>query len=38
MNVLIVHAHEKPKSFNGAMRDTADVSFRNPMGVCSPAA
>ncbi len=23
MNVLIVHAHEEPKSFNGAMRDTA---------------
>ena len=23
MNVLIVHAHEEPKSFNGAMRDAA---------------
>jgi NAD(P)H dehydrogenase (quinone) len=23
MNVLIVHAHEEPKSFNGAMRETA---------------
>lgn len=23
MNVLIVHAHEEPKSFNGAMKDTA---------------
>jgi NAD(P)H dehydrogenase (quinone) len=23
MNVLIVHAHEEPKSFNGAMRDVA---------------
>ena len=23
MNVLIVYAHEEPKSFNGAMRDTA---------------
>jgi NAD(P)H dehydrogenase (quinone) len=23
MKVLIVHAHEEPKSFNGAMKDTA---------------
>lgn len=23
MNVLLVHAHEEPKSFNGALRDTA---------------
>lgn len=23
MNVLIVHAHEEPKSFNGAMKDKA---------------
>jgi NAD(P)H dehydrogenase (quinone) len=23
MNVLLIHAHEEPKSFNGAMRDTA---------------
>lgn len=23
MNVLVVHAHEEPKSFNGAMKDTA---------------
>ena len=23
MNVLIVHAHEEPKSFNGAMTDHA---------------
>jgi NAD(P)H dehydrogenase (quinone) len=28
MNVLIVHAHEEPKSFNGAMRDTAVTVLR----------
>jgi NAD(P)H dehydrogenase (quinone) len=43
MNVLLVHAHEEPKSFNGAMRDTAvavlgasshtvEVSDLYPMG------
>ncbi len=28
MNVLIVHAHEEPKSFNGAMRDMAVSALR----------
>ena len=31
MNVLLVHAHEEPKSFNGAMRDTA-VAVLNESG------
>ena len=28
MNVLIVHAHEEPKSFNGALKDTALTVLR----------
>jgi hypothetical protein len=30
MKVLIVHAHEEPKSFNGAMRDTAISVLKEP--------
>jgi NAD(P)H dehydrogenase (quinone) len=33
MNVLIVYAHEEPKSFNGAMKDTA-VQVLREVGHC----